>query len=84
MIIVKDTKDNIEIMSEVFEFFLALESNSTTIDADFMPFETRVSSDMLAAWKTAGLGGGTRVNVQFFHCCAIHVSRVHLPTQDRC
>jgi hypothetical protein len=49
MIIGKETKDNLEIMSEVFEFLLALESDATSVDAELMPFETHVSSDMSAA-----------------------------------
>jgi hypothetical protein len=34
MVVRKETKDNLEIMSEVFEFFLSLESDGTTVDAD--------------------------------------------------
>jgi hypothetical protein len=69
---------------EVSEFFLALESDATSVDAECMPFETRVSSDMSATWKTAGLGDGARVNVQFCHLCALRASQIHLPNQYRC
>jgi hypothetical protein len=58
MIIVKVTKDNLEIMSEVSGFFIALESDATSVNTEFMPFETHVSLDMSAAWKITGFGGG--------------------------
>jgi hypothetical protein len=63
MIIGKETKDNLATFAEVFEFFLALESDATGIDLDLKPFDTHVSSDMSAAWKTTRLGGGDRGNV---------------------
>jgi hypothetical protein len=84
MIIGKETKDNLEIMSTVFEFCLALESDATSVDAEFMQLETHVSWDRLTDWKKTGLGGRACGNVQFCHCCALHASRMHLPNQDRC
>jgi hypothetical protein len=70
----KETKENLEIMSEVFEFFLSLESDATNFDDECMPFKTHVSSDMSAAWRKTGLGGGARGNFQFCHCCALRAS----------
>jgi hypothetical protein len=84
MITGKEIKDNLEILSEVFELFLALESDATSINAEFMPFNTHVSSGMLAAWKTMGLGDGAHDNVQFCHCRALRSSQMHLPNQDLC
>jgi hypothetical protein len=50
---------------EVFEFFIDLESDATGIDLYSKPFDTHVSLDMSAAWKTTGIGGGAQDYVQF-------------------
>ena len=86
-IIGKETKENLKIFAEVFDFFLSLENDATGVDPDFLPFDTHVSSDMSASWKITGLGGGARGNVQFCTCCPLRSSRMHLPQEcpcDRC
>jgi hypothetical protein len=77
-IIGKETKDNLEILAEVFDFILSLEHDATGIDPDFLPFETHVSYDMSASWKVTGLGDGACGNVQFCTCCPVRSSRMHL------
>jgi hypothetical protein len=68
----------------MYSIFLALESDATGIDLDFKPFDTHVSSDMSAAWKTTGFGGGAQGNVQFCACRPVRSSRMHLPRDERC
>jgi hypothetical protein len=83
-IIGKETKANLEIFAEVFDFFLSFEHDATGIDPDFLPFDTHVSSDMSASWKVTGLGGGVRGNVQLCTCCPVRSSRMHLPQVCPC
>jgi hypothetical protein len=84
MIIGKRTTDNLATSAEVFNFFLALESDATGIDLDVKPFDTHVSSDMSTAWKTTGLGGGAQGNVQFCTYPPVRSSRMHLPRDEPC
>jgi hypothetical protein len=84
MIIVKELKDNVTKFIEVFELFLALESDVTGINVDFKPFDTHVSLDMSAAWTMTALGGGAQGNVQFCTCCPVRSSRMNLPQDDPC
>jgi hypothetical protein len=82
MIIGKETKDDLATFAEVFELFLALESDATGITLDVKLFDTHVSLDM--AWKTTGLGGGAQSNVQFCTCCPVRSSRMHFPRDETC
>jgi hypothetical protein len=57
MIIGKETKDSFDTFAKVFEFFIAFEFDAIGINVHVKPFDTHVSWDMSAEWKTTGLGG---------------------------